>query len=130
MRYLIATTILLAGALPVTARAQWKEIGKTASNNPVYVDPRSVKTKDGIVTARIQVKFVEPVKTPQGEWRMSRHVAMFDCAKKTVAAKSTTYYADLAAKKVVETKTIAIPGFGSPIGGSMTQVAWDYFCKK
>ena len=31
-------------------------------------------------------------------------------------------------KKVVEKKTIAQPGFGSPIGGSMTKLALDYLC--
>lgn len=120
----------LAAAAPLAAQGRWKEIGKTTSNNPVFVDPSSVKTKDGIVTARIQVKFVEPVKTPKGEWRLSRHVAMFDCAKRTVAAKSTYYYGDLAARKVVDSSVAKIPGFGSPIGGSMTQIALDYVCRK
>jgi hypothetical protein len=53
---------------------------------------------------------------------------MFDCAKSTVAAKETIYFADTVGKKVVEKKTIAIPGYGSPIGGSMTKVALDYLC--
>ncbi|HEX4354518.1 MAG TPA: surface-adhesin E family protein, partial [Polyangiales bacterium] len=103
--------------------------GKTAAGNLVYVDPRSVKTKDGITSARIQVKFVTPVQTPQGVWKLSRHDAMFDCAKKTVAAKASTYYSDAAATKVVKRDVIAKPGFGPAIGGSMTQVALDYICK-
>jgi hypothetical protein len=53
-----------------------------------------VKTVNGIVNARVRVKFTVPVETPQGKWVTSQHVAMFDCAKSTVAAKETIYYAD------------------------------------
>ncbi len=130
MRLQLTLMLLVAAAAPAAAQGRWKEIGKTAANNPVYVDPSSIKTKDGITTARVQVKFVQPVKTPKGAWMLSRHVAMFDCAKHTVAAKSTYYYGNLAATKVVDSSITKIPGFGSPIGGSMTQVAWDYVCKK
>lgn len=131
MRSPFLTTLLFAaGFAAQRGQAGWKEIGKTSANNPVYVDPKSVKTKAGIITARIQVKFVTPVKTPKGEWKLSRHEAMFDCAKRTVAAKSSVYYGDAAATKVVERSAPVIPGFGSPIGGSMTQVALDYLCKK
>lgn len=128
MRYFIVTSLALVAALPSAAHAQWKEIGKTASGNPVFVDAKSLKTKDGITSGRIQVKFVTPVATPQGTWRLSRHDAMFNCAKKTIAAKSSTYYSDAAATKVVKKDVIGIPGFGSPIGGSMTQIALDYVC--
>ena len=129
MRSYLVATLALSALLPASAHAQWKEIGKTASDNPVYIYPSSMKTKDGITTARVQVKFVKPVDAGNGKtWRLSRHVAMFDCAKKTVAAKSTTYYSDAAGTKVVETKTIAMPGFGPAIGGSMTQIALDYVC--
>jgi surface-adhesin protein E len=129
MRYLTVTALALAISLPSVARAQWKEIGKTSAGNPISVDARSIKTKDGITSARIQVRFVTPVETPQGTWRLSRHDAMFNCAKKTVAAKSSTYYSDLAATKVVKRDVIKIPGYGPAIGGSMTQIALDYVCK-
>jgi hypothetical protein len=125
----IAVALLLAATSPLAAQGRWKEIGRTTSNNPVFIDPSSVRTKEGIVTARLQVKFVEPVKTPKGNWMLSRHVAMFNCAKKIVAAKSTYYYGDAAARKVVDSSVAKIPGFGSPIGGSMTQIAMDYVCK-
>jgi hypothetical protein len=130
MRYFIVTSLVLAAALPSTARAQWKEIGKTANGNLVYVDPKSVKTKDGITSARIQVKFVPPAATPKGTWMLSRHEAMFNCAKKTLAAKSSTYYGDLAATTIIDRSVIKLPGYGPAIGGSMTQVALDYICKK
>jgi hypothetical protein len=130
MRLFLSLVLACAGATSVAAQGRWKEIGKTASANPVYVDPSSVKTKDGIITARLQVKFVKPVETPKGKWMLSRHVAMFDCAKRTVAAKSTYYYANTAATRVIDSSVAKIPGFGSPIGGSMTQVAIDYLCKR
>jgi hypothetical protein len=131
MRTLIFTTALvLAAAAPAAAQGRYKEIGKTSANNVISIDPKSVKTANGIVTANVQVRFVTPVKTPKGTWRMSRHVAMFNCAKKTVAAKSSTYFSDLAGRKVVEQTTVKIPGYGPAIGGSMTQVALDYVCKK
>jgi hypothetical protein len=130
MRTLIAATIALSAALPAAAQTRWKEIGKTATTNIVYVDPKSVKTANGIITARIQVKFVVPVNTPKGTWKLSRHVAMFDCAKQRVAAKSSTYYGDAAGTKILDSNVIKLPGFGVAIGGSMTQVALDYFCKK
>ena len=128
MRLALIGLALAATAVP--AAAQWKEIGKTSQNSIVSIDPKSVKTKDGITTARIQVKFAEPVATPQGAWRLSRSVAMFDCAKKKVANKTTVYYADLAAKRVVEERTPKIPGYGVAFEGSMTGIAMDYLCKK
>jgi hypothetical protein len=125
--------MLSAGLTPAPAQqsSRWKEMGKTSSGNPVFVDPKSVtKAKDGIITARIRVKFMKPVEQPRGPaWVQSRHIAMFDCAKKTVAAKESIYYADEAATKVVQRSAPKIPGYGSAIGGSMTAVALDYLCK-
>ena len=129
MRTALAALLVL---LPVTssrAQTRWKEMGKTTTGNPVYVDPRSVKKVNGIITAHIRVKFEKPVDVSPGVvWRSSQHIAMFDCAKSTVAAKETIYFADTSGRKVVEKKTIAQPGFGSPIGGSMTKLALDYLC--
>ena len=122
---LLAVALLAAPFLTSGAQSKWKEIGKTSVGNPVYVDPRSVKKVNGIITARIRVKFVAPVKTPQGPtWYTSQHIAMF-----TIAAKESIYYGDAAETHVVDKKTIAQPGFGPAIGGSMTKVALDYICK-
>jgi hypothetical protein len=126
----IVAALIAAPLLTSGAQSRWKEIGKTASNNPVYVDPRSVKKANGITTARIRVKFATPVKATNGMWYSSQHIAMFDCAKSTVAAKESIYFGNEAETKVTERKTIAQPGFGPAIGGSMTQIALDYFCKK
>jgi hypothetical protein len=130
-----AGAVTVAASLPATAAAQtrgksrWKEIGKTSSGNAVLVDPSSMKTVNGITTIRVEVKFTPPVKTPKGDWYLSRHIALFDCAQKTVGAKESIYYGDAAATKVMEKKVIAQPGLGSPIGGSMTKVALDYVCR-
>jgi hypothetical protein len=129
MRSAIAALLVLLPATSAHGQTRWKEIGKTSVNNSVYVDPRSVKKVNGIITAHIRVKFTKPVDAGAGVvWGSSQHIAMFDCAKSTVAAKETIYFADTAGKKVVEKKTVGIPGFGSPIGGSMTKVALDYLC--
>lgn len=131
MRTALTTLLLLiAATIPALAQGRWKEIGRTSSGNSVYVDPASVKTVSGVVTARIRVKFTDPVKTPEGVWVASHHIAMFDCAHSTVGAKESVYYSNEAANKVVKRTTIAKPGFGPAIGGSMTQVALDYMCKK
>jgi hypothetical protein len=135
MRYslaCLALAIVVLHARPAagqTAKSRWKEIGKTSVGNTVYVDPKTVKKVNGITTARLRVKFATPTDAPEGKWYESHHTAMFDCAKKAIAAKESIYYGDAAATKVVRRSVIAQPGYGPAIGGSMTQVALDYFCK-
>lgn len=125
--YRLSTILLLLPAL-AAAQGRWKEIGKTSGGNSVYVDPRSVKKVNGIITARVRVKFTPPVKTAQGNWEASQSLAMFDCAKSAIAAKETVYYSDEKAGKVVERKVNAQPGFGPALGGSMAKLALDYLC--
>lgn len=126
---LVSLIFVAAAAVPAAAQGRWKEVGKTSAGNSVFIDPKSMKTVNGIITAHVQVRFEKPVDAGHGkQWRLSRHIAMFDCAKKTVAAKESIYYSDYGATKVAEKTVIAKPGFGSPIGGSMTKVAWDYVC--
>jgi hypothetical protein len=132
MRHHLLILLLVTTPLaPTVTQSRWKEIGKTSVGNVVYVDPRSVKKENGIITARIRVKFTTPVPQQNGDhWDASHHIAMFDCAKSRVAAKETIYYSNEAAGKISSRSTNKIPGFGPAIGGSMTQVALDYFCKK
>ena len=131
---LTCATSVIAATTPLTAASaqpRWKEIGKTSTGNSVYVDPASVKSANGIITARIRVRFATPVKLRNGEqWAVSHDIAMFDCAKSAVAGKETIYYSDDAATHVVQRSKIAKPGFGPALGGSMTKVALDYLCKK
>jgi hypothetical protein len=124
----MAALILLVASLPAAAQGRWKEIGKTAAGNTISLDPKSLKTVNGVITGLVEVHFTEPVKTPKGNWKLSRHTMMFDCAKKTVAAKQSTYYSDEAGTKVVDKNVISKPGFGPAIGGSMTAVALEYVC--
>ena len=128
MRNLFTACLLIATASPLMAQGRWKEIGKTSSGNSVYIDPRSVKTVNGIINARVRVKFDPPVQTPQGAWATSQTLGMFDCARQTIAAKQTIYYADERANKIVERKVNAKPGFGPALGGSMAKLALDYVC--
>lgn len=131
MRILMLSPLLLAAmSFSAHAQARWKDIGKTSSGNSVYVDPRSIKTVNGIITARVRVKFDPPVQTPQGAWATSQHLAMFDCAKSMIAVKQSVYYANEKTNKVVERKVNAQPGFGPALKGSLSQVALDYLCKK
>lgn len=128
--FLVIASLALAAAAPVQAQSRWKEIGKTSSGNSVYIDPRSVKTVNGIINARVRVKFDPPVATPQGAWATSQTAAMFDCAKQTIAAKETIYYADERSNRIVERKVNAKPGFGPALGGSMAKLALDYVCSE
>jgi hypothetical protein len=131
MRTLILPLLLLAGvSLSAQAQGRWKDIGKTSSGNSVYVDPRSIKTVNGIITARVRVKFDPPVQTPQGQWTTSQHVAMFDCAKSSIAVKESVYYTNEKTNKIAERKVNAQPGYGPALKGSLSQVALDYLCKK
>ena len=128
--FLSSAFLLVLLALPAAAQPRWKEVGKTSVGNAVYVDPRSVKTANGIISAKVRVKFNEPVSTPKGAWKSSQVSAMFDCAKSSVAAKEASYYSDEAGTKLVEHSVNPKPGFGPAIGGSMTKVMLDYVCKK
>jgi hypothetical protein len=128
--FIFASVLLTTTAVAAPAQGRWKDIGKTSSGNSVYVDPRSVKTANGITTARIRVKFNPPVQTPKGVWATSQHLAMFDCAKSSIAVKENVYYADERTNKVVERKVNAQPGYGPALKGSLSQVALDYFCLK
>jgi hypothetical protein len=133
MRYhivLLLLASLAAPAAPAAAQGRWKEIGKTSAGTSIYVDPSTVKTVNGIITARIRVKFSPPVTTPEGLWVTSQHIAMFNCATSRVASKESIYFSDEAGKKVVEKKVNAIPGYGPAFDGSMPKVALDYLCKK
>jgi hypothetical protein len=131
MRTLTLPLLLLAGvSLSAQAQGRWKDIGKTSSGNSVYVDPHSIKTVNGIITARVRVKFDPPVQTPQGQWTTSQHVAMFDCAKSSIAVKKSVYYTNEKTNKVAERKVNAQPGYGPALKGSLSQVALDYLCKK
>ena len=127
MRNLVLALLLV----PSVAEAQkkWTPIGTTASGNPVFVDSKSVKRTDSLVSATVRVVFSTPVQTPKGAWMSSRTSATFDCVRKKLAAKENVYYGDAKETKVVDRKVNAIPGYGPALGGSMGALALDYLCK-
>ena len=131
----LAVPLILGALVPVVPTAagaqggRWKEIGATSVGNPVFLDTRSVKTApDGIITAAIRVTFAKPVSTPKGPLTASRAVAMFDCAKRTMAAKESVLYHDEKAGTVFEKRTIGKPGFGTTIKGSFGDIALEHLC--
>ena len=124
----VATLVGSAGA--AQAQGRWKAIGKTASGNSVYVDPRSIKKANGLVTATVRVVFTTPVQTPKGVWRSARTTATFDCAHASLAAKENVFYADVKETKVTERTVNKIPGFGPALGGSLGDVALKSLCAK
>ncbi len=132
MRTIVSALLLL---LPTVAEAQkaqkkWTSIGKTSSGNEVFVDAKSVKRTGDVVAATVRVVFTPPVQTPKGSMMSSRTTAMFDCAKKRLAAKETYYYGDAKETKVIDSKVNAIPGYGPALGGSMGALALEHLCAK
>lgn len=129
--FALATLPLVAPLSPAAAQPRWKEIGKTRTGNPVFIDPRTVKKgKDGIVHATIRVAYTAPVKTPKGNLTASRAVAMFDCEKMTFATKENATYIDEKTNTVFQRTVNKQPGFGPAIAGNFADVALQHLCKK
>ena len=126
----LAISVSLLAPSAASAQSHWKQIGSTTSGNAVYVDPRSVHTEKGLVSATVRVVFTTPVQTPEGAWYTARTRATFDCSSRKLAVKENTYYGNAKETKVVERKVNKIPGYGSVPAGSLGAVALDYLCKK
>lgn len=119
---------VLSVLLVSLSQGRWQKIGKTRTGNPVYVDSKSVRSADGIVSATIRVTFAKPVTVPTGELTASRASAVFDCSKRSVAAKENTLFFDERSNSIYERKVNAKPGFGPAIAGTFADVALKYFC--
>lgn len=132
MRRIIRLLLLVALALPGRATAQgaprWQDIGTTSTGNHVYLDTRSVSTKDGIITATVRVVFSEPVSTPQGPITGSRSVAMFDCAKQMVAVKENIIWHDEKKGTIYRKSVPKQPGFGVALTSTFAYVALQHLC--
>jgi len=90
-----------------------------------------VKTVNGIITARIRVKFTTPVDAKPGVKWFASHTSRCSTAPKSkVAAKESLYYGDAGESKVVERQAPVQPGYGPAMRGAMTEVALNYLCKK
>ena len=92
------------------------------------MDPRSISTKDGIVTAKVRVTYLEPIKMPAGPVSAVHTTAMFDCAKKSVAVKESVFYGDEAKGTIVERRAPKQPGFGPVFRSNFSGVALDHLC--
>lgn len=124
-----ATLILFAAA--VLPQTKWQEIGKTSTGNSVYLDGKSVrKAPDGIITARIRVTYATPLDTPKGKVTSSRAVAMFNCARHSVATKESVFYLNEAKGLEYRRSTIAKPGFGPALSSTFADVALKHLCAK
>lgn len=121
----LAASLVLAS----TASAQKRvEIGKTSVGTPVFLESNSVSRRDGIVTATVRVRLQPPLKHSSGDLKSSRTIAMYDCAKQTVATKESWYYLDDAGTKIGMHKTVKLPGFGPSFKGSLADVAMRHLC--
>lgn len=121
-----AITTHLSGQAAKASALQ--DIGKTSVGTPVYLEPRSVTRANGIITAAVRVALSPPIKNGATLLKSSRTIAMYDCAKQTVATKETWYYTDAAYKTVGMHRAAKIPGFGPAFGGSLADVAMKYLC--
>lgn len=133
MRLLILAVLLPLFVLSASFQAQasrWQEIGTTSTGNRVYLDPRSVSTKDGIITATVRVVYTEPVSTPQGPITGSRSVTMFDCAKRTVAVKENIIWHDESKGTIYRRSAPVQPGFGPALTSTFAHVALEHLCAR
>ena len=123
------TVVLYALSPSSSAEAQsLKEIGKTTTGDPVFLETKSVRKADGIITASVRAKFAKPTKASFGDLYASRTIIMFDCAKQVVAVKENWYYLDAAGKKIGNHKVVGKPGYGTVFTGSVPDVAMKHLC--
>ncbi len=132
LRCLILLALVSVGIRdPLAAQSskRWQEIGETSTGNKVYVDPKSISTKDSIITATVRVVYAKPSDTPKGPITGSRAVAMFNCARKTVAVKETIIWHDEAKGTMYEKRTPKIPGYGPVFTSNFSGVALKHLCE-
>jgi hypothetical protein len=127
LRVVVAVSLAVV-PLVAAQGSRWRQIGTTTTGNPVFVDPRSISTKDGIVTATVRVTFVTPTPTPQGPITASRATAMFKCATKQVAVKENIIYHDEAKGTIYRRSVPQQPGFGPVFRSNFSGVALDHLC--
>lgn len=134
MRTVILGTLVLLAVLPAAAGAQarraprWTRIGTTSAGNAIFLDGRSVRRERGIVTATLRAVFTPPVRSPRGDINSSRTIARFDCARRTVAVVENWMYHDERRGTVFEHRKPGLPGYGSPIRGTVSEVALNHLC--
>jgi hypothetical protein len=112
-----------------TASAQaLREIGRTAANNPVFVETRSIRRDQAQLSAIVRVRFAKAVRAQGGDWWSSRTRLTLNCTNRQVLVAENWYYGDTTWRRVASHRVVGQPGYGSVIGGSMTSVAYDSLC--
>lgn len=123
----VSAAVLLGGG-PVGAQSR-KPIG-LINGGTVLLESKTVKRNGGIITAGLRVQFHKPTKVPGGNWYSSRTLLMLDCRKQVVAVKENWYYSDAKGTKVAQHKEVGIPGYATPLPGSMPKIALDHLCRQ
>ena len=103
-------------------------IGVTSVGTPVMLETRSVSKANGIVTATVRAALQPAIKAPGGDYKSTRSIAMFDCAKQTVATKERWFYTDEKGTKIARHDKPGRPGFGPVSKGSLADVAMIHLC--
>ncbi len=124
----IAATVAASVAASVAAAQSPKPIG-LITGGTVLLEAKSVTRDAGIITAALRVQFHKPTKVPGGNWYSSRTLLMLDCRKQVVAVKENWYYSNAKGTKVAQHKEVGIPGYATPLPGSMPKVALDHLCQ-
>jgi hypothetical protein len=130
MRTRLSAAVVLLVPVLAGAQARWKAIGTTNAGNTVYVDPHSVKKSGALVSADVRVVFTPAVQTPRGTMGSTRTSGTFDCAKRALAVKETVTYGDARGAKVIDRRVNKIPGYGSVLGNSPSDLALRYLCAR
>jgi len=118
----------LALFAPAAHAQSVREIGHTAANNPVLVEPRSVHRDGTTLNAIVRVRFAKAVRAPGGDWWSSRTRLTFDCSKRQVKILENWYYGDTSWTRVASHNVVGQPAYGTVMGGSMTSVSYDALC--
>ena len=129
MRTVMLLVLILSSLAAQSASGRWRQIGTTVTGNPVYLDPKSVTTANGIVTATIRTTYTKAVATPKGPITASRAIAMFDCAKKQVAVKESVIWHDERKGTIYEKRAPTQPGFGPAFTSNFSGVALAHLCQ-
>lgn len=129
MRTVMLLMLVLSSLAAQSTSGRWQQIGTTVTGNPVYLDPKSVQTTNGIVTATIRTTYTKAVATPKGPITASRAIAMFDCAKKQVAVKESIIWHDERKGTIYEKRAPTQPGFGPAFTSNFSGVALAHLCQ-
>lgn len=116
--------------LSLASQPGWKEAGKTADANPVYVRTSTVTRTGSIVAATVRTEYLKHKKMKGGDVTSSRTKLKVDCAKESYAVLEHIEYYDAKTNKIFSKLVPTTPGYGPVMGGSMSRVAYDYLCKK